>query len=76
MFQDNGCFTVSQKNWKNAKVDAAEKKRQLRKGRSSWIQPGRSQEWWKKLIGHDAPDSESEWHSNFRLSKEEFQELF
>ena len=50
------------------------KKRQLRRGRSSWVQTGRSEEWWNKLIGQDAPDSE--WHSNFRLSKEAFQELF
>ena len=44
-----------------------------RKKRSIWVVNGRTEQWWKNLIGTDVPDSC--WKKNLRIFKESFYQL-
>ena len=44
-----------------------------RKKRSIWVVNGRTEQWWKNLIGADVPDSC--WKKNLRMFKENFYQL-
>lgn len=48
-------------------------RRLRRRKRSCWFKPGRSDQWWIKMINGEAPDEF--WLKNFRMTKESFLEL-
>ena len=46
------------------------RRRDIRKRRRNWINPGRTDQWWQNLCGDQMPDQE--WKKNLRMSKEDF----
>ena len=44
-----------------------------RKRRERWYNPGRTDDWWKRMINGET--LEDTWRTNFRLSREEFMVL-
>lgn len=38
--------------------------------KSAWVLPGKTDEWWQKMIGRDVP--KRLWENNFRMSRDAF----
>ncbi|CAB4005901.1 Hypothetical predicted protein, partial [Paramuricea clavata] len=55
------------------KLKVLRQRRLRRRNRSCWFKPGRSDQWWIKMINGEAPDEF--WMKNFRMTKESFLEL-
>ena len=72
---ENAMLTALQtrRNFFLRKLKSLRQRRLRRRKRSCWHKPGRSDQWWIKMINGEAPDEF--WIKNFRMTKESFAEL-
>ena len=63
----------TRRNFFLRKLKSLRQRRLRRRKRSCWHKPGRSDQWWIKMINGEAPDEF--WIKNFRMTKESFAEL-
>ena len=60
----------NRRNYLLRKLKLLRQRRLRRRKRSCWFKPGRSDQWWIKMINGEAPDEF--WMKNFRMTKETF----
>ena len=60
----------NRRNYFLRKLKLLRQRRLRRRQRSCWFKPGRSDQWWIKMINGEAPDEF--WMKNFRMTKETF----
>ena len=65
--------SLSKQNFYSPKLKRLRRRRNLRKKRSCWHQPGRTDLWWENIRNGISPSESLK--KNFRLSKEEFMVL-
>ena len=63
----------AKKSYLMREIKHAQLRRLRRKHKSVWVVNGRTDQWWRNIIGGNVPDSF--WKKNFRMSKDLFHEL-
>ena len=66
-------FELRKRNNSLRKARQARVRNLRRKKRTCWYSPGRTEQWWHKMLDGEAP--EHAWRKNFRLSRDEFKSL-
>ena len=66
-------FQLRKRNSFLRKTRQARERNLRRKKRECWYYPGRTEQWWQKMLDGEAP--EDTWRKNFRLPRDEFQKL-
>ena len=66
-------FLQGKRNYRLSKLKLAKQRRLLRKKRRCWVTFGKTEQWWRNMIGGMV--AEEKWRKNFRMAQEMFYEL-